>query len=103
MKIRNSLLSAMIAISLGGPVVFSEWPQSAIAATATPLSDVTLDAVSGEGMTAAAAQADAFRNAISQAVGVYVQADTLVQDYVTKSDKIRTSSKGFIKSFQKIK
>ena len=66
------------------------------------LDDVTIDAVTGEGMSAAAAQADAFRNAISQAVGVYVQADTLVEDYVTKSDKIRTSSKGFIKSFQKI-
>lgn len=67
------------------------------------LADVVIDAVTGEGTSSQAARADAFRNAIAQAVGVYVQADTVVQDYVTKSDRIKTNSTGFIKSFQLIK
>ncbi|PIQ24460.1 hypothetical protein COW36_24735 [bacterium (Candidatus Blackallbacteria) CG17_big_fil_post_rev_8_21_14_2_50_48_46] len=61
---------------------------------------VVIEAVTGEGTSADAARLDAFRNAIAQAVGVYVQADTVVENYVTKSDKIRTNSKGFIKSFK---
>ena len=92
----------LAASLLATPVILPDLPVQA-EANQMRLDDVTIEAVTGEGMTAAAAQADAFRNAISQAVGVYVQADTLVEDYVTKSDKIRTSSKGFIKSFQKIK
>lgn len=73
---------------------------AARAASADLPAEIKLDAVTGEGMTAQAARADAFRNAISQAVGVFVRADTVVQDYVTKSDKIRTQSQGFIKSFK---
>lgn len=98
----KKLLYVIAASLLAVPVVLPDLSVQA-QANQVRLDDVTLEAVTGEGMSAAAAQADAFRNAISQAVGVYVQADTLVEDYVTKSDKIRTSSKGFIKSFQKIK
>lgn len=100
MKAKNLLLSVFAASSLAVPTLL---PNLSARAASVQLSDVTIEAVTGEGMSAAAAQADAFRNAIAQAVGVYVQADTLVEDYVTKSDKIRTSSKGFIKSFQKLK
>lgn len=64
--------------------------------------EITLDAVSGEGLSEKAARADAFRNAIAQAVGVHVRSDTTVQEYITTSDKVRTSSRGFIKNFQKI-
>lgn len=99
MKSRKLLLGMFAAALLAAPTVLPDLPARA---DNVRLADVTIDAVSGEGMSAAAAQADAFRNAIAQAVGVYVQADTVVQDYVTKSDKIRTSSKGFIKSFTKL-
>lgn len=63
---------------------------------------VSFSAVRGEGTSPVAARQDAFRNAIAQAVGVFVRADTVVQDYVTQSDKVRTSSQGFIKSFKLI-
>lgn len=63
---------------------------------------VSFGAVRGEGTSAVAARQDAFRNAIAQAVGVFVRSDTTVRDYVTQSDKIRTSSQGFIKSFRLI-
>lgn len=63
---------------------------------------VSFQAVRGEGTSAVAARQDAFRNAISQAVGVFVRSDTTVRDYVTQSDKVRTSSQGFIKSFKLI-
>ncbi len=72
---------------------------AAIAATNTPQT-VHFKAVRGEGLTKIAARQDAFRNSISQAVGVFVRSDTLVKDYVTQSDKIRTSSQGFIKHFK---
>ncbi|MEZ0373134.1 MAG: DUF6175 family protein [Candidatus Sericytochromatia bacterium] len=100
MKPRSYLLSVLAALTLSVPTIFPELPARA---DNVRVSDVELDAVTGEGMSADAARADAFRNAIAQAVGVYVSADTVVQDYVTKSDKIKTSSKGFIKSFTKIK
>jgi hypothetical protein len=64
---------------------------------------VVIEAVTGEGTSSESARLDAFRNGIAQAVGVYVQADTVVENYVTKSDKIRTNSKGFIKTFKLLK
>ncbi len=72
------------------------------AATQQQSNEVVLEAVSGEGLDEKAARQDAFRNAIAQAVGVFVRADTLVQDYITQSDRVRTSSQGFIKSFTKL-
>lgn len=95
------LLAALAATSLALPTTLINPPMAR--AQAASISDVVIDAVTGEGVNSAAAKADAFRNAISQAVGVYVQADTVVQDYVTKSDRIKTNSSGFIKAFQLLK
>lgn len=99
-RLRQYFLLGTLAFCLATPTLL---PVPAARAEVVSLDDVVIDAVTGEGINSAAARADAFRNAISQAVGVYVQADTVVEDYVTKSDKIKTSSSGFIKSFQLIK
>lgn len=85
-----------------GPAIALQTLSPRIAhAEATP-QVVSFKAVRGEGTSAVAARQDAFRNAISQAVGVFVRSDTTVRDYVTQSDKVRTSSQGFIKSFKLI-
>ncbi|MBF2054984.1 MAG: hypothetical protein IGS03_16170 [Candidatus Sericytochromatia bacterium] len=101
---RKLILAALGVCLLGVGGVFPAGvieQATAQAASQTPPT-VTIDAVTGEGMSSDAARLDAFRNAISQAVGVFVRADTTVQDYVTQSDKVRTSSQGFIKSFKKL-
>lgn len=102
MRTSRYLLSVLAAATLALPTLLTAGPMPALANQSVQLSDVSFDAVTGEGTNSESARADAFRNAIAQAVGVYVQADTVIQDYITKSDKIRTSSKGFIKSFKLI-
>lgn len=102
MRTSRYLLSVLAAATLALPTLLTAGPTPALANQSVQLSDVSFDAVTGEGTNSESARADAFRNAIAQAVGVYVQADTVIQDYITKSDKIRTSSKGFIKSFKLI-
>jgi hypothetical protein len=98
MVLKRRMIQTFMAVAvLAGSLVLSGQPGEA-AKGVKPI--VVIDAVTGEGTTAESARLDAFRNAISQAVGVYVQADTVVENYVTKSDKIRTNSKGFIKSFK---
>jgi hypothetical protein len=94
---RKIIQTLMAAALLSGSLFLAEQPGQA-AKGVKPI--VVIDAVTGEGTSAESARLDAFRNAISQAVGVFVQADTVVENYVTKSDKIRTNSKGFIKSFK---
>lgn len=95
------LMPALSAIILSGTCL--NMPSfDARAATQQSQTEVVIDAVTGEGMNMEAARADAFRNAIAQAVGVFVRSDTVVEDYVTKSDKIRTSSRGFIKTFHQL-
>lgn len=56
----------------------------------------------GSGVDANAAKLDSFRNAIAQVVGMYVRSDTVVEDFVTKSDKIKTKCTGFIKKAKKL-
>ena len=46
---------------------------------------------------------DAFRNAVRQVVGVYVDSETLVKNDKLVDDKILTLSKGFIKTFSEVK
>lgn len=65
--------------------------------------EIVVDAVEGQGTDSNSARLDAFRNAIAQAVGTYVSSDTIVENYVTKSDKIRVKTEGFIKNFTKIR
>jgi len=60
--------------------------------------------VVGEGVGASAdlALKDAFRNAVRQVVGAYVDAETLVKNDELVEDKILTYSNGFIKTFSEI-
>jgi hypothetical protein len=92
-------LFAAAALTLGAVLA----PTGATLAQGRIRSEVKIEAVTGEGTDAKSAQLDAFRNAIAQAVGVYVQSDTVVENYVTKSDKIRANSSGFVKSFKKLR
>lgn len=56
----------------------------------------------GEGVDVSAARRDAQRSAIEQAVGVFVDAKTLVENFQTVEDKIRTHAQAFIKSFKEL-
>ena len=60
--------------------------------------------VVGEGVGTSADQAlkDAFRNAVRQVVGAYVDAETLVKNDELVEDKILTYSNGFIKTFSEV-
>ena len=60
--------------------------------------------VVGEGVGSSADQAlkDAFRNAVRQVVGAYVDAETLVKNDELVEDKILTYSNGFIKNFSEV-
>lgn len=97
---RKIVQTLMAAALLAGSLMLGGIPGQA-ARGVRPVESIP--AVTGEGTSSESARLDAFRNAIAQAVGVYVQADTVVENYVTKSDKIRTNSKGFIKSFKLLK
>jgi hypothetical protein len=57
---------------------------------------------SGEGESVAAAKRQAQREAIEQAVGVFVTSTTKVENFQTVEDRIKTHAEGFIKSFQLI-
>lgn len=46
-----------------------------------------------------AAKADALRNALESIQGVYVNADTTVQDFMLQSDTIRTRVEGILRAF----
>jgi hypothetical protein len=56
----------------------------------------------GVGTSADLALKDAFRNAVRQVVGAYVDAETLVKNDELVEDKILTYSNGFIKTFSEI-
>jgi hypothetical protein len=80
----------------------------ALSATAQE-DDAKLVTVTGEGVIfnndQATAEAKAIENglraAVEQVVGVYISADTLVQNYVTVSDRILSQSTGYVKSYTK--
>ena len=56
----------------------------------------------GVGTSADLALKDAFRNAVRQVVGAYVDAETLVKNDELVEDKILTYSNGFIKTFSEV-
>ena len=49
--------------------------------------------VTGTGLTATEAENDALRNAVEQAVGVWVDSETLVRNHVLLRDEIYTKSR----------
>jgi hypothetical protein len=56
----------------------------------------------GAGLNIDEAQKDAFRNAVRQAVGLVVDADTLVRNDQLVEDKVLTYSDGFITKFEQV-
>jgi hypothetical protein len=56
----------------------------------------------GAGLNVDEAQKDAFRNAVRQAVGLVVDADTLVRNDQLVEDKVLTYSDGFITKFEQV-
>jgi len=71
-------------------------------ATAANDQETVVVVVEGVGLTAAAAEKQAFRAAVQQGVGVLVDATTIVKNDKLIEDKILTYSHGFIKSWDKI-
>ena len=55
--------------------------------------------VSGTGTTPSEAENDALRNAIENAVGVYIDSQTLVEKNVVLNDQIYSQSRGFITNY----
>ena len=55
--------------------------------------------VTGEGITATAAENDALRMAVEKTVGVLVDSQTLVENYIVVQDQIYTQSRGFITEY----
>ncbi len=56
----------------------------------------------GAGLNVDEAQKDAFRNAVRQAVGLVVDADTLVRNDQLVEDKVLTYSDGFVTKFEQV-
>ncbi len=57
----------------------------------------------GEGSTRDIAIKSAQRNALEQAIGVYVESSTKVQNYMVENDQLYSQSKGYIKSYAVLK
>ncbi len=66
----------------------------------TPATTVTAD---GRGATETAAKADAQRNAIQKAVGVYIASETLTKNFMLAKDVIFSKAEGFVKTYKVLK
>ena len=58
--------------------------------------------VTGTGLTAAEAENDALRAAVEDAMGILVDAQTIVENYTLISDQIYTQSRGFVNEYSVI-
>lgn len=68
--------------------------------TAEPSPGVSTVVAEGSGLSADEALKDALRNAVSQVVGTYLDANTLVENDRLISDRVLTYSNGFIRSYR---
>ncbi len=68
-----------------------------------PQPDIVEVVVQGMGTDANSSMLNAYSNAVQQALGLYVDAETLVQNDEIVRDKILTYSKGFIQEVTKLK
>jgi hypothetical protein len=91
------------AATTGNAPPFQEEQPPGAAPTQPPAEPSGLSIVAeGAGLTIDEAQKDAFRNAVRQAVGLVVDADTLVRNDQLVEDKVLTYSDGFITKFEPI-
>lgn len=67
--------------------------------TTSGLAQTNPTVASGEGSTREEALNSAIRNAVEQAMGVSVDASTLVKNYKTISDRIYTHANGYVKEY----
>jgi hypothetical protein len=108
LKIKNSNKSIFIILYLltafhlpaqsTGQSIFgdSTAAKSAEAEAATSLKKIT---VVGLGVSPDAAEKQAITDAVRQAVGTYIDSDTLVQNEEVIKDRILTVSNGFVKEY----
>ncbi|MCK5228598.1 MAG: hypothetical protein KAK02_10340, partial [Desulfobulbaceae bacterium] len=90
----------LLAASAVSSVAWAAVPKepNTIIVSAEGLADPTADTYKRDkGLMIDALRADARRQAIEKAVGIYVESSTLVQNYVLINDKVMTKSKGLIK------
>jgi len=59
--------------------------------------------VDGMGVHKAEAIQDGLRNAIAQVVGIFLESETFVQNFVTEYDRVHTSTNGFVKAYRVLK
>ncbi len=71
-----------------------------IALVSVSLAQATIVEVDGYGQTYDDALLDAKRTAVSVVMGQYVDSKTLVQNFALLSDRILTSSSGYVKSYE---
>ena len=74
-------------------------PTSALGQESSPFIEVVAD---GTGLTKKTALEDAYRHAVQQVVGAYVDAETLVKNDKLVEDKVLTYSDGFVKTYDEI-
>ncbi len=84
------------------PVPAAAPPAVAASPTAPTTSDTVQIKATGMGITSEAALQNAYSNAIQQALGLYVDAQTLVQNDQIVKDQVLTHSRGLIKEVKTV-
>jgi hypothetical protein len=74
-----------------------EWAQQVISVTGSGVPPDTGSDAQKRLMAKRAAQADAYRNLVEQVKGVHINAETTVENFMTKDDTIRTNVNTFIR------
>lgn len=85
---------------ISGSFSFGGEPSPATAPEAKPDSATKQLTVTGIGLDPAAAEKEAIRGAVRQAVGAYIDSSTLVQNEAVIRDRILAVSNGFVKEYK---
>jgi len=84
----QSFSALLVCLTLGGQALAVDGSDAVVA----------IDAI-GVGTSAELAQKDALMNAVQQAVGMYIQGETLVENSELIHEKILSASNGFVENF----
>lgn len=99
-RLKHTLLVCLV-VTIASLLDFSCLAQDK-ANRATPEPQLTIVVAEGAGLTADEALKDAFRNAVRQVVGTFVDAETLIKNDQIIEDKVLTYSGGFVKKYDEI-
>ena len=98
----GATVAVLLTLCMAGPATFAQTPAAPITAPVAPgeVREVVAEgraAIGAGGVLAArrAATAQALRNAVEKAVGVYVSARSLTQNYQLVRDQVTTHAEGF--------